>query len=387
MLKQTVAVTRMNLESLGSRAGSSATVVVGSAAVIAVLLGLLAMSAGFRSALVETAKADRGLILRHGSNNEMDGWIGLEELAILEAHEGFAVVSGEVYTTLTVPKRGAGTAVDVVSRGVTAAAFALRPEVRIVSGRTLVPGRNEVIVGASAERQYSGLDVGDSVQARTATLEVVGHFVAEGAAAESEIWMDRAIAQSVFRRASAVSVARVKLAPDVDVKTLNRRLAADPRLTSTLIPEQEFFAAQSASRAALIDAFAYLIAGIMALGSVFGALATMFTAVSRRSVEIATLRALGFHAVPVVVSVLVEATVLALAGGVLGAAVVYATLDGYTASTLNPAAGSQLAFAFRVTPESIWLGLGWALALGVIGGMAPAVRAARMPITTVLRGA
>ena len=387
MLRQTAAVTRMSLQSLGSRAGSSATVVVGSAAVVSVLLGLLAMSAGFRSALVETAKADRGLILRHGSNNEMDGWIGLEELAILEAHEGFAVTSGEAYTTLTVPKRGTGTAVDVVCRGVTAAAFALRPEVRIVSGRTLVPGRNEVIVGASAARQYSGLDVGDSVQARTATLEVVGHFVAEGAAAESEIWMDRAIAQSVFRRASAVSVARVRLAPDVDVKTLNRRLAADPRLTSTLIPEQEFFAAQSASRAALIDAFAYLIAGIMALGSVFGALATMFTAVSRRSVEIATLRALGFHAVPVVVSVLAEATALALAGGILGAAVVYAALDGYTASTLNPAAGSQLAFAFRVTPESLWLGFGWAIALGVIGGMAPAMRAARLPITTVLRGA
>ncbi len=386
MVKQTAAVTRMNLKNLGSRAAASATVVVGSGAVVAVLLGLLAMSAGFRSALVDTAKPDRGLILRNGSNNEMDGWIGLPELAILEAYEGFAVTSGEVYTTLTVPKRGAGTAADVVCRGVTAAAFALRPEVRIVSGRTLVPGRNEIIVGASAARQYAGLDVGDSVQVRTATLEVVGHFVAEGAVAESEIWMDRAIAQSVFRRASAVSVARVKLAADVDVEALNLRLAADPRLTTTLIPEQEFFAALSASRAALIDAFAYLIAGIMALGSVFGALATMFTAVSRRSVEIATLRALGFHAVPVVVSVLIEATVLALAGGILGAAVVYAVLDGYTTSTLNPGAGSQLAFAFQVTPESIWLGLGWAIAVGVIGGMAPAMRAARLPITTVLRG-
>ena len=386
MLKQTAAVTRMNLENLSSRAGSSATVVVGSAAVVAVLLGLLAMSAGFRSALVETARPDRGLLLRNGSNNEMDGWIGLQELAILEAYEGFDVTSGEVYTTLTVLKRGADTAVDVVCRGVTAAAFALRPEVRIVSGRPLVPGRNEIIVGAAAARQYAGLDVGDSVQARTATLEVVGQFVAEGGAPESEIWMDRAISQSVFRRTSTVSVARVKLASDVDVQALNQRLAADPRLTSTLIPEQKFFAAQSASRAALIDAFAYLIAGIMALGSVFGALATMFTAVGQRSVEIATLRALGFHAVPVVVSVLVEATALALAGGVLGAAVVYAILDGYTASTLNPAAGSQLAFAFRVTPESIRLGLGWAIAVGVIGGMAPAMRAARLPITTVLRG-
>ncbi len=317
----------------------------------------------------------------------MDGWIGFQELAILETYEGFDITSGETYATLTVPKRGADTTVDVVCRGVTAAAFTLRPEVRIVRGRTLVPGRNELIVGASAARQYAGLDVGDRVQARTAVLEVVGHFVAEGAAAESEIWMDRAIAQSVFRRASAVSVARVKLAANADVQALNQRLAADPRLTSTLIPEQEFFAALSASRATLIDAFAYLIAGIMALGSVFGALATMFTAVSRRSVEIATLRALGFHSVPVVVSVLVEATVLAVAGGVLGAAVVYAVLDGYTASTLNPAAGSQLAFAFRVTPESIGLGLAWAIAVGVIGGLAPAIRAARLPITTVLRGA
>ena len=164
----------------------------------------------------------------------------------------------------------------------------------------------------------------------------------------------------------------------------DQRLAADPRLTGTLIPEQEFFDAQSASRATLIDALAYLIAGIMALGSVFGALATIFTAVSRRAVEIATLRALGFHAVPVVISVLVEATVLALAGGIL-AAVAYAVLDGYTVSTLNPAAGSQLAFAFQVTPGSIRLGLGWAIAFGVIGGMVPAMRAARLPITTVLR--
>ncbi len=183
-----------------------------------------------------------------------------------------------------------------------------------------MPGRKEIIVGASPARQYAGLDVGDSVQVRTATLVVVGHFVAEGGAAESEIWMDRVISQSVFRRTSTVSVARVKLASDVDVQALNQRLTVDPRLTSTLIREQEFFAAQSESRAALIDAFAHLIAGIMALGSVFGALATMFTAVSRRSVEIATLRALGFQAGPVVVSVLVEATVLALAGGVLGAA-------------------------------------------------------------------
>ena len=387
MWKQTTAVTRMNLENLGSRAGASATVVVGSAAVVAVLLGLLAMSAGFRSALVETARPERGLILRNGSNNEMDGWIGLQELAILEAYEGFAVTSGELYTTLTVPKRGTGSTVDVVCRGVTTAAFALRPEVRIVSGRTLVPGRNEIIVGASAARQYAGLDVGDRVQARTATLEVVGHFVAEGAAAESEIWMDRAIAQSIFRRTSMVSVARVRLDPDADATDLNQRLSADPRLTGTLIPEQEYFAAQSASRAALIDAFAYLIAGIMALGSVFGALTTMFSAVSRRSVEIATLRALGFHAVSVVASVLVEATALALAGGILGAAVAYAALDGYTASTINPAAGSQLAFAFRVTPDSIRLGLGWAIALGVLGGSAPAVRAARLPISTVLRGA
>ena len=386
MWKQTAAVTLMNLENLRSRAGSSATVVVGSAAVVAVLLGLLAMSDGFRAALVETARSDRGLILRNGSNNEMDGWIGLPELAILETYEGFAVTSGEVYTTLTVPKREVGTSADVVCRGVTAAAFALRPEVRIVEGRTLVPGRNEIIVGASTARQYAGLDVSDRVQARTATLEVVGHFVAEGTAVESEIWMDRSIAQSVFRRTSTVSVVRVKLDPTADATALNQRLAADPRLTGTLIPEREFFAAQSASRAALIDAFAYLIAGIMALGSVFGALTTMFTAVGRRSVEIATLRALGFHAVPVVTSVLVEATALALAGGILGTAVAYAALDGYNASTLNPAAGSQLAFAFRVTPESIRLGLVWATALGIIGGSVPAIRAARLPITTVLRG-
>ena len=170
------------------------------------------------------------------------------------------------------------------------------------------------------------------------------------------------------------------------MQALNQRLAADPRLTGTLIPEQEFFAPQSAARAALIDAFAYLIAGIMALGSVFGALATMFTAVSRRAVEIATLRALGFHAVPVVISVAVEATALTLAGGwALPSRTGFWKAIPHRRSTRPQ--GPQLAFAFRVTPESMRLGLGWAIALGVIGGTATAMRAPRLPITTVLREA
>ncbi|MCZ6889870.1 MAG: ABC transporter permease, partial [Gammaproteobacteria bacterium] len=280
MLQQIFAVTSLNLRSLQGRLAPTLVVIAGIGGVVAVLLGLLAMSSGFRTALVNTAQPDRALVLRGSSNNEMDGWINPEELAVLETLAGFSVVSGEVYVTINASKRNGGTTADVVGRGVTPAAFELRPEVDIVVGRAFSPGKNEVIVGIKAAGLYAGLTVGDTVDARGSVWQVVGHFAAAGTAVESEIWMDLAIAQDVFRR--TFSVARVKLNDAGDFDRLSKVVSADPRLDTVLVSEDEFYAEQSAAHAALIDTFAYLIAGIMALGAVVAALNTMYSTVSRR---------------------------------------------------------------------------------------------------------
>ncbi|NJN52343.1 MAG: hypothetical protein HC809_11875 [Gammaproteobacteria bacterium] len=234
--------------------------------------------------------------MRSGSTNEMSGWVAAEQLAILESTEGLDVVSGEVYVAISARKRDDASKVDVVGRGVTAAAFALRPEVVVVRGRSLEPGKAEMVVGVGANAQYQGFEIGDTVDARGMAFTVVGHMTAAGSAVESEVWMDLPLAQTVFRRPGGVSVARVRVAPVVGFAALNERLADDPRMSVAIIPETEFFASQSASRAALIDFFAYFVAAVMGVGAVAAALNTMYTAVRRRTVEIATLRAIGFGA-------------------------------------------------------------------------------------------
>jgi putative ABC transport system permease protein len=380
------AVTMLNLSSLPSRLGVSLIIVVGVAGVVAVLLGLLAMSAGFQAALVETAREDRVMIMQSGSHSEMNGFITNQQLAILEAYEGLALASGELYVTVGMVEKGSGIDVDVVGRGVSEQAFALRDEVNIVSGRAFKPGTGEIIVGIQAAQRYQGLDIGDSVQVRNAELSVVGHFAAAGTSVESEIWIDRSVVQDVYRRTGGVGLVRARLATGVDAQSLAVRIAEDPRLQLGLLTETEFFAEQSADRVALINVFAYFIAGVMGFGSVLAALNTMYIAVSRRTVEIATLRAVGFGAGGVVISVMIESMLLAIIGGLTGALLVYLALDGYAATTFNNASSSQVAFAFRVTPELALTGLIWALGLGFVGGLLPALRAARLPITRALRG-
>ncbi|MEM9623205.1 MAG: FtsX-like permease family protein [Pseudomonadota bacterium] len=384
MIRQVLAVTWLNFKSMRGRLASTCVVIAGIGGVVAVLLGLLAMSSGFRATLIETAQPDRALVLRGSSNNEMDGWITPEELARLETYDDFPVVSGELYVTINAVKRSADSAADVVGRGVSSAAFALRPEVKIVAGRQFQPGKQEVIVGAAAASQYAGLSIGDTIATRNAQWLVVGQFAAAGTSVESEIWMDLPMAQAAFQR--QYSVARVKLAAPDDHARLALAIQDDPRLDTTLMLETEYYAAQSATRAALIETFAYLIAGIMAVGAISAALNTMYIVVGQRTVEVGTLRALGFNRVSVAVSVLIESLLLALAGSLAAALLVYVLLDGYLAATQNLASGNQLAFAFSVTPDLIRVGIGCALALGLLGGFLPALKAARLPITKALRG-
>jgi putative ABC transport system permease protein len=386
MLRQIVEITLMNLRSIGARRGAAAVIVVGIAGVVAVLVGLLSMAAGFSAALRDAAKPDRALVLRSGSTNEMGSWLSTDEVSLIAQLPGIAQASGELYVVLDIPKRATGKRAHVVGRGVQTEAFIVRPELRIVAGRTFEAGRNELIAGVAAAREYKGLAVGDRVTLRDDAWTVVGHFEANGTAMESEVWMDLATAQSQFRRGGAVNSIRVQLSrPDL-AAPINGQIQNDPRLRAALLTEAEFYGAQSRMQTELIERFAYVVAGIMALGAVIAALNSMYAAVSVRTVEIATLRALGFGDAPVVVSVMIEALALALLGGALGVVLVYLMFDGYSASTLNNASHSQVAFAFAVTPHLVQLGVLWALALGSVGGLLPALRAARLPITTALRG-
>jgi putative ABC transport system permease protein len=379
-------ITLMNLRNLPSRLGSSLVIVVGIAGVVGVLVGLLSMSVGFRAALENTGQPDRAIVLRDGSNGEMSSGVSIEEFNVLSGMEGVRVASAELYVVADVPKKSTGTPANLVVRGMRPVGLTVRPEVRIVAGRAFAPGKGELLVGIKAAKEFEGLDVGDDVDFRESRWKVVGHFSAGGSAYESEVWTDLPVAQANFRRGGFTSSARVLLDDPSEAEALNARIQADPRLDLALQTEARFYAAQSASRAALIDSFGYAVAMIMAIGAVFAALNTMYTAVSARTVEIATLRALGFGNLPVIASVMVESLALALLGGLTGGFVVYLLFDGYQASTLNNASFSQVVFDFAVTPDLLRLGIVWALALGAVGGLFPAIRAARLPITTALRG-
>lgn len=385
MLSQIAAITGMNLRNIRARLGASLIIVIGMAGVVAVLIGLLAMSTGFRAALARSGAPDRAVILRDGATQEMNSWVDGDDLAVVAQLDGIVAASGEIFVALDLPTRATGRPGAAVGRGVQWSAFDVRPELEIVAGRRFQPGHNEMIAGTAAVDEYLGLDIGDHVVLRDSTWTVVGHFDGAGSAYATEVWMDLAQAQGTFRRQGGVSTVRVRLENASLAPRLRKRIESDPRLELDVITEPEWYVEQSRARAELIEAFAVLVAGIMALGAVIAALNTMYSAVGARTIEIATLRALGFGNVPIVASVLVEALVLALAGGLVGGALVYLALDGHATSTLNTQAYSQVAFQFAVTPRLILMGACSALILGLIGGLLPAIRAARLPILAALR--
>ena len=386
MFNQIKEITLMNIRNLPSRLGSSSVIVVGIAGVVAVLTGLLSMAVGFSKALEGAGRDDRAIIMRTGATSEMNGNMTPEQRAILKAMDGIELGSAEIYAVAAIEKLGADITANVVVRGVEPTAFEIRDEVRIIEGRAFAPGRAEIIAGVKAASQFAGLNVGDLVPVRGQSWEVVGHFTAEGSALEGEIWADLDTVSAAFRRDGVSSTMRVQLSSPEDAARLTAELQNDPRFELMVQSEKEFYAGQSEDRTALINGFGVSVGIIMAIGAIFAALNTMYSAVSSRTVEIATLRALGFGSLPVVVSVLVEALTLALLGGPIDGGLVWLVFDGYTASTLNNASFSQVAFDFAVTPELLQMGLTWALLLGFIGGLFPAIRAARLPITTALRG-
>ena len=385
MFGQIYEITLLSLRNLPSRLGSSSVIVVGIGGVVGVLVALLAMAKGFEATMDRAGSPDRAIVMRGGSTSELSSGLGPQEMAVIESFSEVTAASGELYLVADVPKRSNQSPANLAIRGVEQAAFDIRREISIIEGRTFETGKTEMIAGRGAVAEFQGIEVGSTIKLRDSTWTIVGMFEADGSVYESEVWADLATAQSIFRREGNVSSMRVRLAsPDV-AGLLSERVKEDPRLDLTLTPEDEYFRNQSQQLTALIENFGYAVAAIMAVGAIFAALNTMYTAVSTRTVEIATLRALGFGGTPVVISVVLEALLLAVLGGGIGAAVAYFGFNGWTVSTLS-GAFSQVAFDFTVTSELLIYGIVWAVGLGLIGGLFPAVRAARLPITTALRG-
>ncbi len=391
-IAQTLAVTLLNLRTVPQRLGSSGVAIVGIAGVVVVFVSVLSIAAGFTAAMQGTGSASRALVMRSGADSEMTSGFGGEDAATIKSApglrrdaQGAALASSELYVIIDLPKKSTGTAANVPMRGVEPVTMQVRDETSIVEGRMFEFGTNEVVVGRGASGQFAGLTVGSQVVSGQSTWTVVGVFEADGGVTETEIWVDARVLQGVYRRGNSYQVVLARLESSDAFGTFNDWLTTNPQLNVQVKRENEYYAQQSRSLSSLIRGVGFGIAFLMGIGAVFGAILTMYTAVSTRSREIATLRALGFNSGSVVISVLAESLALGAIGGVIGGAGAYFGFNGYQTSTINFQTFSQVAFAFRVTPELLVTGLVYALLLGLVGGLFPAVRAARLPIPVALR--
>lgn len=388
---QVAAVTWLNLRTIGERRGASLAAIFGVAGVVAVFVAVLSIAEGFRRTMTSTASPDTAIVLRSGSDSEMMSGLGRESTRIIADAPGVRraaqgpVASAELYVVVDLPKRSTNTDANVPLRGVQPGAFAVRDEIEIIEGRRFQEGRNEIIAGKAAAAEFAGLEVGNRLRWGQNEWTVVGIFSAEGGLSESEIWCDVGVLQPAYRRGETFQSVYARLDSAEAFTQFKDTLTADPRLDVKVIREVDYYADQSRLLYSIISGLGSIIAILMAIGAVFGALNTMYSAVASRTREIATLRALGFRSGPVVLSVLAESLFLSLLGGAIGAAVAYFGFNGYQASTLNWASFSQVAFAFTVTPRLLVQGVVYALLMGLIGGLFPAIRAARLPVATALR--
>ena len=391
MSGQISAITSMNLRSVRERTASTLVALVSIAGVVIVLIGVLSIAAGFRAVLDQAGQKDVVLVLRNGATDEMGSSLVNAQTRIVADSSDVArdaegpVVSPELYVVVDVPLLRTGTAANVPLRGVGTQAAKLRKNWRIAAGRNFTPGTFEIVVGRGASEQFAGLTVGNRVRWGTADWSVVGIFEDGGSVSESEVWTDATVLQGVYNRGSSFQSMRVRLASASAAESFKKAVADDPRLKLKAQTEKEYYDEQSRTLQTLVRSIGITIAALMGLGAIFAALNTMYSAVSARTREIATLRALGFGPTPVVISVLTEALLIGLVGAAAGMLIAYFGFNGLRASTMNFSTFSQITFAFTVTPQILVLGLAYALGLAFIGGLLPGVRAARLPITTGLR--
>ncbi len=389
-LNQIIAVTVLNLRNLPKRLGTSMVAIVGVSAVVVVFAGVLSMANGFERTLLAAGSEDSAIIMRSGATSELSSGIGASQVQVIETAPGVLrdgdtpLVSGELYVVVDVKKKATNEDANVPFRGVELAAFEVRRNVEITEGRMFTPGTNEFVVGRAAQQEFVGLGVNETVRFGQSEWTVVGVFEAGGSVAESELWTDVRVLQSAYRRGTGVQSVRVRLESADSLETLTQYLADDPRLNVDVLSEREYYASQAEGTTGLIRGLGYPLMILMSIGAVFGALNSMYSSISVRGKEIATLRAIGFGPFAVLVSTVIESTLLALIGGLIGAAAAFVVFNGFQASTLG-ASFSQVVFDFAVTPDLLVQGLQAALIIGVIGGLFPAIRAARLPVAQALR--
>jgi putative ABC transport system permease protein len=390
MFKQLFALTFMNLKTLPQRAGPSSVIVIGIAGVVAVLVSVLAMSTGFHHTVADTGRADRVIILRGGSDAELNSNLTRNDLdtianapGLAKDSDGKAILSNELITVVNLPKKSTGTDSNVTLRGVGLQLTKVRPELKITEGRLFRPGVRELIAGAGAVKQFSGLSVGSILHLRNVEWTVVGIFTTNGDIHESELLADVDTVGSTLERTGYSSAVGLLTSADAFEK-FKDTLTTDPQLKVDVVREPEYYAQQSKQLTQLINVVGNTVAIIMAIGAMFGALNSMYAAVDARSLEIATLRAIGFGALPVLLSVMIEALALSIVGGILGAGLAYVFFNGNTVSTLG-GAFAQVVFQITVTSTLMVTGLAWACTIGLLGGIFPALRSARLPVAEALR--
>jgi putative ABC transport system permease protein len=391
--RQALSVANVGISTLGQRLGSTAVIVVGIAGVVGVLVALLSMAEGYSETLRKTGSADTAVVMRGASASEVTSVLARDSVVLIAQAPGIArnakgepIATDELVVAANLPVRGGGPDEEgsVQLRGVGEQAWAVRPQVKIIAGKRFTPGLRELIVGRGAARQFVGLEPGNTVRLGTQQWTVAGLF-ASGDAMESEIWGDASVVADTYRRGSSRASVTVRLTDVHAFDAFKTALESNPQLKVDASTTLAYFSKQSEKVTQVLRVIGITVGAIMAVGAMFGALNTMFAAVAARAREIATLRAIGFPGLPVVVAVMLETMLLALIGGVIGGLLAYLLFNGYGASTMAAGSVGKLSFELSVSPELLWTGLKWALAIGFIGGLFPAVRAARLPVSTALR--
>ena len=381
-----------NVRSVVARWKSAVVSVLGIAGTVGVFIAMLAMAKGFQATLVSSGSTSNSIIRRAGASSEMDSGVGLDQARVIadatqvaRSASGEPLTSPEMVVIAAFQLMKSGTDANVQVRGLTPRVLEVRPAIKVVEGRFFEPGLAELVVGSNAVKTYRGFDLGSTVSFGGQDWKVVGIIDAGGSAFDSEIWTDYSVLAQTFKRSTTVySSITARLNSPTDFDAFKDALTSDPRLTVQVEREQEYYARQSEMVSTLIRVLGFLVAFVMAIGAVFGALNTMYSAVAARAREIATMRALGFGGGSVILSFMFESLLISLLGGILGCIAVL-PLNGFTAGTMNWQTFSHLAFAFRVTPDLMIAGIIFALLMGFVGGVLPAVRAARLQVAHALR--
>ena len=390
-IKQAITVTIVGLYTIPQRLSSAVVAVIGVAGVVVVLVAVLSIAEGFKAAMVNAGRPDRAVIMRDGADSEMSSGLGGPDVDVIKSAPGIkregstSVASAEMFVVIDLNRRATNTAANVPLRGVDSTVMAVRHEAKIVEGRMLNFGTNEVVAGRAANRQFLGLNVGDTIKSGQNAWTVVGIFDTGGTVAETEMWCDVRVLQGAYRRGNSFQSVLAKLDSADAFDAFKDWLTSNPQVDVQVRRESEYYAEQSKTLTGLIQGVGYGVAFLMGIGAIFGAVLTMYSAVVTRTREIATLRALGFGSLPVLVSVIGESLFLATVGGVIGGALAYLGFNGFQTSTMNWQTFSQVAFGFAVTPSLLAQGLIYALIMGLLGGLFPAIRAARLPISRALR--